>query len=134
MGLAGDDHDARRGALAEPVEEQRREQERADVVRPEVQLEAARGHAALPGQPGVVDQPVERLARREERLSARADGVEVAEVEYERCHARARGGGDVGDRGAQLLRRAPSHEHVRAALREPQRRLPPDPGVRPVTR
>ena len=75
--------DARRCAGLQLVEQEVREQERAHVVGAERQLEAAFRQAALPGQPGVVDQGMQRLVATEEVLGALTHRLELAEIELE---------------------------------------------------
>ena len=67
------------------IEQETREQIVTEVVRAERQLEALLGQAALAAQARrearVVDEAVNRQVAREQLLRARADRVEVAEIE-----------------------------------------------------
>ena len=70
VGLAGDVDDPGGSALPQAIQQQAGQQERPDMIGAERQLEAAGGQPSLPGQPGVVDQPVQWLARWPGKLSS----------------------------------------------------------------
>jgi hypothetical protein len=79
--VTGDGDHAGRGGGFEAAEQRDGEREVPEVVDPEGQLEAVPGQAALPGNPGVVDEHVQRLAQGAELLRAPPHRREVGQVE-----------------------------------------------------
>ena len=91
---ARDVDNASRCALAQPIEQQRRQQERADVIGPERELEAALGHPAPARQARVVDEDMQRLAGTEELVGARPHRFEISQIEVEELDGGRAGQGD----------------------------------------
>jgi hypothetical protein len=106
------------------------EQEVAEVVGAERQLEAVLGEAARAGQARVVDQHVDRLALADQRVGARPHGGEVAEVERDEAEPIVAGGaGQLVEHGPGLGLAARGDGEARAAGGQGPRGLLADAGV-----
>jgi hypothetical protein len=117
-------------ARRQPLKQQRRQGEVAQVVHAEVQLEPVGGRAALPADPGVIHQHVQGLAGGTEGVRARADRVERRQVEGKQPHA-SRAGGRLDRRHRRLACRGRAARDVNPSALAGERggRREADPGV-----